>query len=123
MTCVPERYPGIGGGLVVAQTVYDELGCMTHRIAKDLANADSWEAHWDYVERGELGAPADLGLLRSESSTTVIDGFAEDFTVTTVFEYNAHHQVKSTELQLPESVFLGDVSNKGCDAGTGDSSC
>ena len=81
---------------------YDALGRMTDResVRPDGTTASS-EAHWDYVDTGEPGAPADLGLLRSESSTTVIPGFTETFTVNKVFDYNVFHQVASTELQLP----------------------
>jgi RHS repeat-associated protein len=91
---------------------YDHLGRMTEResVGPDGTTVSS-SAQWEYVDTGETGAPADLGLLRSESATTVIPGFTEAFTVKKVFDYNALHQVESTTVQLPESDFLGDLSN------------
>ncbi len=75
---------------------YDVLGRMVSRTT-----GGSSSATWDYVEPGESGASADLGLLRSSSSTTHTS--LGDLTTIASTVYDDVHRPVSSTVTLPTS--------------------
>jgi RHS repeat-associated protein len=86
---------------------YDDLGRMTDRTSKDLANVDSSEAHWEYDPTGHKGA------LDFESATTVTGvSSVGALTTLTEHEYDQWHRPKKSTVTLPAHAVLGGLSGQ-----------